>query len=170
MSNYINSKMKFKLILLALIFIISNFGFSQTRIAVIPFQNIDGNMDLNIWSYTLQDTIAKALQEQDIEERYYKIIPQDSIDLILAESNLDPNNPQYASDMWETIKLLNAEKIITGNFDTRANRILLNVYIYDIHTKLYDPQNCAKDIFKPQDKLLEAIPYVIKKLLPAFKK
>lgn len=161
--------MKLKLFFLALTLISVNFAFSQIRVAVIPFQNIDGNMDLNIWCYTLQDTIAKALQEQDMEERYYRIIPQDTIDLILAESNLDPNNPQYASDMWETIKLLNAEKIITGNFDTRANRILLNVYIYDIRTKLYDPKNCAKDIFKPQDKLLETIPFIIKKLLPAFK-
>jgi TolB-like protein len=162
--------MKYRIWAIVIFYFFTQFAYSQIRVAVIPFQNIDGNMDLNIWSYTLQDTIAKALQEQDIEEKHFRIIPQDSIDLIVAESNLDPNNPQYASDMWETIKLLNAERIITGNFDTKANRILLNVYIYDIKTKLYDPVNCAKDIFKTQEKLLESIPFIVKKLLPALKK
>lgn len=137
-----------------------------TRIAVLPFQNMDGLMELNIWCYKLQDSVAKALLEKDPNSEHYQIVPADSIDLLLADLNLDPTNPQYKTDMWKVVKSLNVEKVVTGNFNLQAKRILINAYIYDVATKLPDPHNQARDIFKKKTDVMEAVPRIIRKLLP----
>ena len=70
--------------------LISTFAKSQTRYAVLPFQNMEGKIDLNIWSYKLQDSLQKALMKLDPENKFMQIVPADSIEDALAEINLDP--------------------------------------------------------------------------------
>ncbi len=142
------------------------FSFSQLRIAVLPFQNMDGDLSLNLLSYQLQDSVAKLLHQYDSTQKYFVIIPADSIDFLVSQFNLDPTNPQYPTDMWKAVKMLNADAVISGTFNRKAERILINAYIYDVNTKLAYPDHQARDIFKPEDKVMEAVPIIVKKLLP----
>ena len=89
-------------------------SFSQVRIAVFPFMNKDGNLKLNIWCYKFQDSLTKALYNRDPEEKYYRIVPYDSVEGILAQLNLDPNNPQYKSDMWKAADSISVMWVVTG--------------------------------------------------------
>jgi len=140
--------------------------FAQIRVAVLPFQNMDGDLTLNVLSYKLQDSVANLLRQYDTTQKHFVIIPSDSIDLLVSQFNLDPTNPQYPTDMWKAVKLLNANAVISGTFNRKAERILINAYIYDVNTKLAYPDYQARDIFKPEDKVMEAVPIIVKKLLP----
>jgi TolB-like protein len=140
--------------------------FAQIRVAVLPFQNMDGDLTLNVLSYKLQDSVANLLRQYDSTQKHFVIIPSDSIDLLVSQFNLDPTNPQYPTDMWKAVKLLNANAVISGTFNRKAERILINAYIYDVNTKLAYPDYQARDIFKPEDKVMEAVPIIVKKLLP----
>ena len=142
---------------------------AQTRISCLPFQNMDGLLTLNLLSYQLQDSVSNSLKSADPEEKFYRIVPKDSIEQVLAEFNLDPTSPQYASDLWKAVKKLNVEKAIMGNFNVQADRILINAYIYNVKTKMALPNFQAKDIFKAEDKVMESVPVIIKRLLPALK-
>ncbi|MCX7907995.1 MAG: hypothetical protein N2560_00540 [Ignavibacteria bacterium] len=141
-------------------------SFSQLRIAVLPFQNMDGDLTLNLLSYKLQDSVANLLRQYDSLQKNYVVIPSDSIDFLVSQFNLDPTNPQYPTDMWKAVKLLNANVVISGTFNRKAERILINAYIYDVKTKLAYPNYQVRDIFKPEDKVMEAVPIIVKKLLP----
>ena len=143
-----------------------NMLFSQTRIAILPFQNMDGNQKLNIISYHLQDSLLKALKALDPGEASYHIVPPDSIEMILSEMNLDPINPQYPTDMWKAVKNVNVSKVVTGNFNIQANRFLINAYIYDVVTKLPDIDYQARDIFKSEERVLEAVKIIVNRLKP----
>lgn len=153
-------------LVIGLVFLNFSFLFSQIRIAVLPFQNMDGDLSLNILSYQLQDSVANLLRQYDSTQKHYVVIPADSIDLLVSQFNLDPTNPQYPTDMWKAVKMLNANVVISGTFNRKAERILINAYIYDVKTKLAYPDHQAKDIFKPEDKVMEAVPIIVKKLLP----
>jgi len=143
---------------------------SQTRIAVLPFQNMDGDMNLNLWCYELQDSLAKALLSEDPEEQYYRIVPNDSVEALLTEFNIDPSNPQYQSDVWKTIKLLNVKKVVTGNFNVQYNNILINAYIYNVRTRVADPEFQAKDIFLEKPEFIKSISIILPNLIPGLKK
>ncbi len=158
-----------KFLLISLFFLVSGSLFSQTRIACLPFQNMDGLIRLNILSYNLQDSVANSLRQQDPEEKFYRIVPKDSIEQLLAEFNLDPTSPQYPSDLWKAISKLNVQKVVMGNFNLQAERILINAYVYNARTKLAIPNFQARDMFKAEDKVLEAVPVIVKRLLPAIK-
>ena len=106
-----------KIILLSIFLIASSIAFSQTRVAVLPFQNMDGQIDYNILCYDLQEALTEALIEADDTGESYYIVPADSVEIILAELNLDPSNPQYKSDMWKAVELLNIKKVVVGNFN-----------------------------------------------------
>ncbi len=143
--------------------------FSQVkRIAFLPFQNMDGNFSLNIYCYQLQDSLAKAFLGADGEGKYFHVVPADSVDLLLAEMNLDPTNPQYATDMWKAAKLLAVEFVITGNFNMQAKRLLINAYIYNVDTKLPDPDYQARDIFKKEEQVMTAVPIMLRNLIKFF--
>lgn len=148
------------------VFFSCNFLFSQTRIAILPFQNMDGNLKLNIVSYKLQDSLLKALIALDPGEANYHIVPPDSIEMILAEMNLDPTNPQYPTDIWKAVKKMNATKVVTGNFNIQAERFLINAYIYDVATKLPDLDFAARDIFKSEEKVLDAVKIIVNRVKP----
>jgi TolB-like protein len=140
---------------------------AQTRIAVLPFQNMDGKMEMNIWSYKLQDSLKKALNQLDPQSEHFYIVPTDSVELILADLNLDPTNPQYPSDMWKAVDMLGAEQVVTGNFNIRAGKFLINAYVYNVKIKLPHPHHQARDIFKAEDEIYESIPMMVESLKPA---
>jgi TolB-like protein len=153
--------------LVAAMFVFSAAGLlAQTRIAVLPFQNMDGKMELNIWSYNLQDSLKSALHQLDPEAQHFYIVPSDSVELILADMNLDPTNPQYPSDMWKAVKMLGAEQVVTGNFNIRANKFLINAYVYNVKIKLPHPHHQARDIFKSEEEIYESIPMIVESLKP----
>ncbi len=159
-----------KIIFIIVIIIANDYSFAQIRYAVLPFQNGEGKIDLNIWSYELQDSLQKALMALDPESNYFQIVPADSVEEILADLNVDPTNPQYPTDMWKAVKLLNVEKVISGVFYFRGNRLIINAYIYDVRTKLADPRYKAENIFKSPEQGLSSINIIINKIKPALLK
>jgi hypothetical protein len=158
------------IIILSVFILSSTYLITQTRYAVLPFQNMEGKIDLNIWCYQLQDSLQKALMTLDPEQLHFQIVPVDSVEDMLAELNLDPTNPQYPTDMWKAVKMLNVEKVISGNFYFRADKLLINAYVYDVRTKMADPRYQAKNIFKPEEEGLSAINVIVKRLEPLLMK
>jgi len=71
--------------------------------------------------------------------------------------------------LWKAVKKLNVEKVVMGNFNLQAERILINAYIYNVRTKLAVPTYQARDIFKPEESVMEAVPTIIKRISPALK-
>ncbi|MDQ1266673.1 MAG: hypothetical protein QG635_1825 [Bacteroidota bacterium] len=142
---------------------------AQNRVCVLPFQNKDGKIELNIWCYNLQDSVYKALKAADPEGKLFQLIPADSIEALLTEMNLDPTNPQYPSDMWKAVKMLNCQKVITGNFNIQAGKFLINAYVYNSRTKLAYPKHQARDIFKSPEEVYESIGIITESLLPHFR-
>jgi len=155
-----------------IIILIIAFGYSQSlfsdpiRIAVLPFENMDGKIDANVWCYDLQDSVYKALKAADPNGEHYEIVSPDEIEDVLAELNLDPSNPQYKSDVWKAIKLLKVKKVVMGNFNIQADKFLINCYIYDAKMKLPDPDNKIRDIFKTEAEILSAVAEIVEALLP----
>ncbi|MDD3125125.1 MAG: hypothetical protein PHV24_04760 [Candidatus Kapabacteria bacterium] len=157
--------MKKIILAIAVLVLVAMQGFAQVpKVAFIPYTNMDGNMELNKWCYSLQDSLQKYFAAADAEEKSMKIVPFDEIEIILADMNLDPTNPQFASDMWKVVEQLNVDYVISGNFVLKANRFLINTYIYDVNMKLPVTTNQARDIFVPLDNVLKAIRPIGKKL------
>lgn len=140
--------------------------FGQTRIAVLPFQNHDGKDDFNIWCYDLQDSLTKALIAADPEGQSYYVVPIDSLEIALAEYNLDPANPQYFTDMWKAISKLNIKSVVSGSFIIEGGSILIKAALYDVKLKLPHPKYRATNIFKDIDKAFEAIDEIVKIVSP----
>lgn len=154
-----------KKLLIILIFILTTNLFSKDRIVVLPFLNSDGKLENQALCYDLQDSLYKSLE--NIEDKNFELVPILEVETVLADLNIDPSNPQYKSDMWKACKLLNANKVITGNFNFEANKFLVNAYIYDVRMKLPNPKYQAKDIFKDIDNILSCIMDIIDALKPA---
>lgn len=159
--------MKFKSLLLSLL-LIGVFGLNAAdRVAVFPFYNMDGNLDYEMWSYDLQDSLAKKLALDDPDELNYRIVPVDSVEIILAEFNLDPTNPEYESDMWKAAEALNVKRVVSGDFIKQSGKFVVNAFVYDVHLKLPHPQYQAKNLFKPEERLYSVIPIIAKRLRQA---
>lgn len=159
-----------KKILLFSILIISTFTLhSQTRIAVLPFQNMDGNIDFNILCYDLQESLTSSLIDSEGHGKDFYIVPSDSVEAVLSELNLDPSNPQYKSDLWKAVQLLNIKKVVVGNFNKESDKFLINTYVYDVKMRMAFPNNQAKDIFKTREQIMEAIPEIVTAILPGLK-
>jgi len=141
---------------------------SQPKVVVLPFQNMDGHMDLNTICYDMQDSVFKAFEQKDPSKQYLDLIPLTDVEEVLFEMNIDPANPQYPSDMWKAVKKLGAQYVILGTFNVQANRILMNTYIYDVDLKLAYPDYQALDMFKPKENILENIPFILESLFPFF--
>lgn len=141
---------------------------AQERIAVLPFRNMDGLLSLTPLCAKLADTVAAELAKTDPQEKYIHVVPSDSVNEVLASLNLDPQNPQYDSDMWKAVAMLNITRVVSGGFNLQGDKLLVNAYIYEVTTKLADPTHQAKNLFKPKDQIMEIIPKIIKKLSPAF--
>ena len=160
--------MKRFIILLTLI-LSATMSYSQTRVAVLPFQNMDGNIDYNILCYDLQEALTTALIEADETGQEYYIVPADSVEIVLSVVNLDPSNPQYKSDLWKAVQLLNIKKVVLGTFNKQSDKFLMNTYIYDVKMRMAYPNNQAKDIFKTREQILEAIPEIVSAIQPGLK-
>jgi TolB-like protein len=158
-----------KLILIAIFITTSQLLFSQTRVAVLPFQNMDGQIDYNILCYDLQESLTEALIEADDTGEEYYIVPSDSVEIVLAELNLDPSNPQYKSDLWKAVELLNIKKVVVGNFNKQSDKFLINTYIYDVKMRMAYPNYQAKDIFKTRENILESIEKIVPAIQPGLK-
>ena len=165
-----------RLAFVTLAFIFSSFSsaflFSQTTIAVLPFSNLDGEFSHNQWCYDLQDSVAQELIKLDLEGTYFRIIPTSEINDALSDLNIDANNPLFDAEKWKVIqelekKDIKVDRIISGTFRIVAKRYLVNGYIYYPETQLTDPDYQAKDIFKKEEKLLEAV-VIAKRLSEAF--
>jgi TolB-like protein len=139
---------------------------SQNRIAVLPFQNMDGKFDYNEWCYSLQDTLSKALHLADLDEVNYRIVPADSVEAALADLNLDPSSPQYLTDMWKAIAKLNVKKVVCGSFIVEGNSMLIKAALYDVKLKLPHPKFQANNIFKDLDKAFDAIDEIMNIVRP----
>ena len=143
--------------------------FSQTRLAVLPFQNMDGNIDYNILCYDLQESLTTSLIEAEGSGEDYYIVPADSVEMVLSELNLDPSNPQYKSDLWKAVQMLNIKKVVVGTFNKQSDKFLINTYIYDVKMRMAYPNHQAKDIFKTREEILEAIPEIVASIHPGLK-
>jgi len=146
----------------------ANILVAQERIAVLPFRNMDGLLSLTPLCSQLADTVAVELAKTDPQEKFIHVVPSDSVNEVLASLNLDPQNPQYDSDMWKAVAMLNIRRVVSGGFNLQGDKLLVNVYIYEVTTKLPDAVNQAKNLFKPKDQIMEIIPKIIKKISPAF--
>ncbi len=158
-------------ILLAIIVILAG-AFSaaaQTRVAVLPFRNMVHDIRYNTWSMELADSLYKALSATEGAGRDFVLVPPDSIEMAIAELNLDPTNPQYESDMWKAVRSLNVAKAVQGNFQLRDDRVLINCYIYDMSSMLADQTNQAKDLYKSTTTYLETIRVIVKRIYPGLK-
>ena len=166
--QYLKNTLILNLLLIAIFFVFSNINCnSQIRVAVLPFQNMDGKIDKNIICYDLQDSVYKLLATKDPKKKYFTLVPSDSVETVLASMNLDPSNPQYVSDLWKAVKILNIKKVVMGNFNLQADKILLNGYIYDSKMKLADSKNQIRDIFKDEKTILESVEDIVNAILPA---
>lgn len=144
----------------------ASFAVAQNRIAVLPFQNMDGKFEYNEWCYTLQDSLSNALHLADIEEVNYRIVPADSVESALADLNLDPASPQYLTDMWKAISKLNVKRVVCGSFIIESGSILIKAAVYDVKLKLPYPKYQATNIFKDLDKAFEAIDEILNVVKP----
>ena len=59
--------MKFylKFLCFGLLFAFGTSLFAQNRVAILPFRNMDGNMQFNKYCYSLQEELLKAFSEKD---------------------------------------------------------------------------------------------------------
>lgn len=151
---------------LAAVFVFAIDVCAQTRVVVLPFRNMSHEIKYNAWNYQFADSLRSALLESDPDQKSFQIVPSDSVELALADLNLDPNNPQYESDMWKAVRNLGARKAVQGNFQLRGERVLINCYIYDMESMMADGTNQAKDIYKSPTTFLEAIRPIVKRILP----
>ncbi|MBL7999071.1 MAG: hypothetical protein JNL32_10590 [Candidatus Kapabacteria bacterium] len=142
---------------------------SLPRVVVLPIRNMDGNIGLNKYCYTIADSLRIVLAQHEQHNKQYTIVPADSVEMVLAEFNLDPNNPQYESDIWKAVAALNTTLVVSGTFNFNGGRMLVNIYCYNAKTKIADQANAAKNIFKAPEKILDMIPVMRDKIVPALK-
>jgi hypothetical protein len=142
--------------------------FSQIKIAVLPFSNLDGNIDYNKYCYDIQDSLTKAFQVLDPEKRHIEIVSLDEVNNAMIDLNLDANTPNFDGEKWKVLEILKCDRVISGTFRIVGERFLINSYIYYSETKISDQTYQAKDIFKKEDKIMDAVPLIVKKLSKAF--
>ena len=155
---------KYILLFVVTIIVGSGLASAQERIAVLPFRNMDGNLALNHWCAKFSDSVAAGLRLRDSSSKHYFVVSQDSVAETLAMLNLDPTNPQYESDMWKAVAMLKITRVITGNFNVQAGKMLINCYNYEVATKLPNPVGQARNLFKSLDKPLETVPTIVNKM------
>ena len=142
--------------------------YSQTKIAILPFSNLDGNADYNKYCYEIQDSLTKAFQKVDAENKFIDVLSLEEVDNAMIDLNLDANTPNFDGEKWKVLQILKCDRVISGTFRIVGERFVVNAYIYYPETKISDQTHQAKDIFKKEDKILEVIPVIVKRLSKAF--
>ncbi|GAB5466104.1 MAG: hypothetical protein Kapaf2KO_15400 [Candidatus Kapaibacteriales bacterium] len=157
-----------KISLLLILFSLFGFINAQTKVTVLPFSNVSGEIERNIIAYDLQETIYALLENQVGEE--VELVPLEEVEFELSELNLDPSNPQYESDLWKAIANLGVKKVLLGSYDHDNGKYLVNAYVYDSRMKLPHPKYQSKDHFIEIDKVTELSSKIVEDLLPAIDK
>ncbi len=140
---------------------------AQIRVAVIPFQNMDGDNAFDHWCSEICDSLHTEIVAGDPEEYNYRVVPIDSVKIVLEELNYDPEDPNAMTTMWKAMEKLNVERVVTGNFNVQAGKLLINAYVYYTDLKLAHPKYQVKNLFKSEDQVLSVIPIIHKKLRQA---
>lgn len=142
---------------------------AQTRVAVLPFRNDEGNINYTKLCYQLSDSLTTALSAAKVGTPIH-IVPTDSVEMALSALNINPMNPQYESDKWKAIAQLGVERVVTGNFKVKYGKVFVNAYVFDVATKLADSRGEAKSVYRSESTIMTAVPDIIERLLPAFDK
>lgn len=140
---------------------------AQIRIAVMPFQNMDGNSAFDHWCTDIRDSLQTEIMSGDPEEYNYRVIPIDSVQIVLQELNYDPEDPNAMTTMWKAMEILKVERVVSGNFNVQAGKLLINAYVYYTDLKLAHPKYQVKNLFKSEEQVLSVIPIIHKKLRQA---
>jgi len=140
-------------------------AFSQTTIAVLPFRNMDGNINLDAYSSKLSDSLYKEI-EKIAGDLGIKLITNDQVEKAINSLKEGETHPNYEATMWKAAELLGTNKVVSGTFNMQNDRLLVNAYIYDSVLRLQDPQNRAVNLFKAPDSVMEVIPIIVRKLKP----
>jgi hypothetical protein len=159
--------MKLIISLLIVTVVTTSTAWSQIRVVVLPFRNMDGEINLNEWCYSLADSLRTKLLEINPNQKVFIMVPQDSVEMAIAALNLDPDNVQYESDIWTAMNNIHADRVVQGNFFRRHTKVLMNAYVYDVEFKMADPEHQAKDLYKDPSAIMEAVPTMAKRLYPA---
>ena len=165
--HYIKGGVMTKYILPLFLFL-SAAASSQIRIAILPFSNLDGNADYNRYCYDIQDSLTKAFEEVDAEKKFIEIISFDEVDNAMSDMNLDANTPNFDGEKWKVLEILECDRVISGTFRFVGGRFVINAYIYYPETRISDQDYQAKDIFKREEKIMEAVPVIVRRLSKAF--
>ncbi len=140
---------------------------AQVKIAVLPFKNKGGNLEYLQMSYGLSDSLSVMFSEMEMADGY-ELVPVEEVEFVLADLNLDPNNDQYESDMWKAVEILGVDKVVTGVFNVKYDKVFINAYIYDVETKLPDAKFKAENVYKRMESYLSAVKIIAKRLIKAF--
>ena len=141
---------------------------SQTKIAILPFSNLDGNADYNKYCYEIQDSLTKAFLNVDAEKKIIDVLSLEEVDNAMSDMNLDANAPNFDGEKWRVLEILQCDRVISGTFRVVGERFVVNAYIYYPATRVSDLVHQAKDIFKREDKILEVVPVITRRLSKAF--
>ncbi len=159
-----------KILLLGIFLLISTSitGFSQTSVAVLPFRNMDGNINLDIYSTKLSDSIYVEI-EKIAKDLGIKLISNEEVEKSINSLKEGETHPNYEATMWKAAEILGSDKIVSGTFNMQNDRLLINAYIYDTTLRLQDPNNKAVNLFKPASTVFEVVPIIVRKLKPGLK-
>ena len=159
-------KSKYVLLLLGLCFSIMS-AQAQYRVAILPFSNLDGKEEMNQYCKMFQDSLISHFVAGDIEEFNYRIVPADSIQIMLDQIGTYPEKPSYQDDLWGVIEQLGCKRAIIGELMMNGEKMVVNVSVYDVEMRLPIPQYQIRNLFATPDKLSALYPRICKKLRPA---
>jgi len=154
-----------KLLLFVVVIIISTFELSaQDRVIVLPFYNMDGREELNQYCFMMRDSLIKEFKSGDPEEFNYRIIPSDSVELMIKALALDPNSASYKDDLWGVIEKLNCQRVVIGELQQQGDKFVINVTLYNVEMRLPNNTHQVRNLFATPDNLNLKIPLIAKKL------
>ncbi len=141
-------------------------AYSQQRVAVLPFYNMDGKEELNTFCYQLQDSLSKELIANNTGENKFYVVPNDSIELVLAEMNFDPNSPSYKDDLWKALEKLKCNKAVIGELQQQGSKLVINASLCIVDMRLPIPQYQLRNLFVKPEEIFKVIPPICRKMLP----
>lgn len=151
---------------IAVIIMSAVYASSQERVAVLPFYNMDGKEQLNAFCYQLQDSVTKELIKCKTPESQFHIVPIDSIELVLAEMNFDPNSPSYKDDLWKALEKLKCKKVIIGELQEQGTKLVVNASLCIVDLRLPIPQYQLRNLFVKPEEICRVVVPICKKMLP----
>lgn len=99
-------------------------------LAIIPFENLSGNKNLNYLGIGFAETLSTQLSQIENVE----VIERTQIDKILKEQSLQNSGFTDAETTSQLGKLLNANFLVVGSFQKIEKNVLASVRIIDVAT------------------------------------